>query len=73
MVQVNVSNIQNVRKLCQISTATEAGGSGTTPEIATGQGIWANTTQQIVSVQMISTANNLSVGSGFIVEGVNLI
>lgn len=73
MVEVNVSNIQNVRKLCRISTATEAGGSGSSPEIAAGQGIWANTTQQIVSVQLISTANNLSIGSGIIIEGVNLL
>ena len=59
--------------MVSINTATEAGAVGTAANIDVGQGMWANTTQQIVSVQLISTANNLSIGSGFIVEGMNLV
>lgn len=71
--QVIVSNYAADRKVCHISTATEYGGAGTDNRLAAGQGVWGNTTQQILSVQLLSTANNLTVGSGFIVEGVNLL
>ena len=69
----NVTNFTTKRKMVSIDTATEAGGAGTAADIDVGQGMWANTTQQIISVQLISTANNLSIGSGFIVEGMNLV
>ncbi len=69
----NVTNIATVRKMVSINTASEAGAVGTAANIDVGQGMWANTTQQIVSVQLISTANNLLIGSGFIVEGMNLV
>ncbi len=69
----NVTNFTTKRKMVSINTATEAGAVGTAANIDVGQGMWANTTQQIVSVQLISTANNLSIGSGFIVEGMNLV
>lgn len=68
----NITNYSTVRKMVSISTASEAGGVGTAANLDVGQGMWANTTQQIVSIQMISTANNLNIGSGFIVEGINL-
>ena len=69
----NVTNFTTKRKMVSINTTTEAGAVGTAANIDVGQGMWANTTQQIVSVQLISTANNLSIGSGFIVEGMNLV
>jgi hypothetical protein len=69
----NVTNFTTKRKMVSINTATEAGAVGTAANIDVGQGMWANTTQEIVSVQLISTANNLSIGSGFIVEGMNLV
>ena len=69
----NVTNFTTKRKMVSIDTATEAGSAGTAASLDVGQGMWANTTQQIVSVQLISTANNLSIGSGFIVEGVDLV
>jgi hypothetical protein len=72
MVNVQVMNIASYRKICQINVANEIGGAGTVNQLATGQGIWANTTNQIVSVQMISTANQLRTDSGFIVEGIKL-
>ena len=69
----NVTNFTTKRKMVSIDTATEAGAAGTAASLDVGQGMWANTTQQIISVQLISTANNLSIGSGFIVEGVDLV
>ena len=69
----NVTNFTTKRKMVSIDTATEAGSAGTAASLDVGQGMWANTTQQIISVQLISTANNLSIGSGFIVEGVDLV
>lgn len=70
---VNVTNYPTARKMCTIGTASEAGAAGVEPTLDFGQGMYANTTAQIISVQLISTANNLSIGSGFIVEGINLV
>jgi hypothetical protein len=70
---VNITNFATVRKMCSISTASEAGAVGTAANLDVGQGMYANTTAQIITVQLISTANNLSIGSGFIVEGINLV
>lgn len=70
---VNITNYPTVRKMCSISTSSEAGAVGVAPTLDWGQGMYANNTAQIITIQLISTANNLSIGSGFIVEGVNLI
>jgi len=69
---VNVTNFSTKRKMSAILTASEAGAVGTAANLDVGQGMWGNTTQQIIAVQLLSTANNLSVGSGFVVEGMNL-
>ena len=72
-VSVNLTNNTSVRKMVAILTSSEAGAVGTAPSLDWGQGMWANTTQQIVSVQMIATANNLSIGSSIVVEGMNVL
>lgn len=72
IVTVTCYNVAALRKICTIETATERGGAGTTLLTATGLGQWANTTQRIVSVQMVVSGGDLNSGSGFIVEGVNL-
>jgi hypothetical protein len=71
-VVVNMTNSTSKRKMAAIISATEAGGVGTAADIDWGQGMWANTSQQIISVQMVSTANNLTTGTGFVVEGMNI-
>jgi hypothetical protein len=73
MVSVELQNFATTRKLGTITTITDSGAVGTNLQIATGLGLWANTTQQIVSVQMIATANNMNIGSGFVVEGINIL
>lgn len=72
MVTVLVMNQASSRKICQINSATEAGGAGTSPTLDLAQGIWANTSAQIVAVQMVATAQSMTAGSGFVVEGMNL-
>lgn len=72
IVTVNCYNVANLRKICKIETATERGGAGTTLLTATGIGQWANTTQQIISVQLVVSGGDLNSGSGFIIEGINL-
>lgn len=69
---VNVTNYATKRKMCSVSTSSEAGAVGTAPTLDWGQGMYGNNTAQIITAQLISTANNLSIGSGFIVEGINL-
>jgi hypothetical protein len=71
-VTVSMTNFTSIRKMGAILTSSEAGAVGTAPSLDWGQGMWANTTQQIISVQMVATANNLNNGSGFVVEGMNI-
>ena len=72
--EVVVSNLTATRKVCSITTATEWGTATTTPRRTTvGHGIWSNTANQIVSVQLVTAGGNtLLAGTGFIVEGYNL-
>lgn len=71
---VSMNNQTSNRKIATIIHSTEFGGANTTPRRETlGNGIWANTTQQIISVQLLTAGGNtLSAGSGFVVEGANL-
>ena len=68
---VTCYNVASLRKICNITTATERGAAATTLLTATGIGQWANTTQQIVSVQMVVSGGDLNSGSGFVIEGMN--
>jgi len=72
--QFTISNNATVRKTAIITQATEYGAATVTPRRnTTGDGIWANTTQQIISIQMLTAGGNtLTAGSGFVVEGINL-
>ena len=71
MVAVSSSNNATTRKNIMISTCSEAGGVGVEPPIDIGQGLWGNTTQQIVSVQLTVTANQLTTGTTLQVYGRN--
>ena len=73
-VVVSLNNRTASRKIALIMQSTEFGAANTTPRRETlGNGIWANTTQQIISVQLLTAGGNtLTAGSGFIVEGANL-
>ena len=70
---MTVNNLATVSKVCKIETQTSTGAAGTAGGMDWGGGEWVNTTQQIVSVQMLDAgANNLNAGSGFAVFGMNL-
>ena len=72
---VTVTNLQGVSKLCGYLTGalTSTGAAATVGGLDIGGGEWINTTQQIVSVQMLDAgANNLNIGTGFAVFGMNL-
>jgi hypothetical protein len=71
--QIIVANDSAKRKNCVIITATEQGAANTTPRRQTvADGIWANTSGVIRAVQLTTTANQLTTGSGFVVEGFNI-
>lgn len=73
-VTVNITNPTSTRKIVSIVTSTEQGSASTTPRrTTTGNGLWSNTTQQIISVQLITAGGaNLNAGTGFVIEGINL-
>jgi hypothetical protein len=68
-----VNNLATVSKICRIETATSTGAVATAGALNIGAGEWVNTTQQIISVQMADAGGqNLNVGTGFAVFGMNL-
>jgi hypothetical protein len=70
---VTVTNNATTRKICKISTTSDSGAVGTAMLLNDGNGLWSNTTQQIVAVRLITAGgNNLNAGTGFVVEGINL-
>lgn len=69
---ITISNFATVNKICKIDSATNAGNASTRSLTSFGQGVWANTTQQIIAVQLLATANSLLAGTGFVIEGMNL-
>jgi hypothetical protein len=70
---VTITNNTTTRKICKISTTSDSGAVGTAMILNDGNGLWSNTTQQIISIQLITAGGNtLLANSGFIVEGMNL-
>jgi hypothetical protein len=70
IISVEVMNNATIVKNSTIKVMTNAGNTVTSqPTIEEGVGFWANTTQQIVSLRLIASANNLLAGTGFWVEG----
>lgn len=66
-------NVATVSKPFTIHTQTLTGAAGTAGLIDLGGGEWVNTTQQIISIQMVDqNGTNLTAGSGFVVWGANI-
>lgn len=66
-------NYQTVSKPMTIHTQTLTGATGTAGLVDLGGGEWVNTTQQIISIQMVDqNGTNLTVGSGFVVWGAQI-